>query len=283
MNNRALNRKIKEIVVVFLILVFVFAVLGIQSKSVVVYGESFSSTQVYSSSDTETIDFTNRAVDSNSTVSNVPLYYQTSDLDNACGATAGAIIIGFYDRYYQELIPNYSSYLEVIDRYLGNDSTYIPTLMQELYTLMRINVDAPGVSMSECMDGLNDYVSDKNRTFSYTNVKTSNGININSYIASIDANKPVILFNGSTDIYIITHGSNSDTLVKSTISNNHVYVGYGYSIIRYYNSNGNFRTDIYLIVACGFSTLTTGYLRVSSTATTVSNDWSLYGYSVSIS
>lgn len=283
MNNRAFNRKIKEIVVIFLILVFIVAVLGIQSKSVVVYGENFSGTQIYSSSDTETIDFTNRVVDSNTTVSNVPLYYQTSDLDNACGATAGAIIIGFYDRYYQELIPNYSSYLEVINRYLSNDSTYIPALMQELYTLMRINVDAPGVSMSDCMDGLNEYVSDKNRTFSYTSVKTSNGINVNSYIASIDANKPVILFNGSTDIYKISHGANRDTLVKSIISNNHVYVGYGYSIISYYNSNGNFRTDTYLIVACGLSTLTTGYLRVSSTAITVSNDWSIYGYSVSIS
>lgn len=276
-------RKIKEIVVIFSILVFVFAVLGIQSKSVIAYGESFSSTQVYSSSDTETINFTSRELDSNTTVSNVPLYYQTSDLGNACGATAGAIIIGFYDRYYQELIPNYSSYLEVVNRYLSNDNTYIPALMQELYTLMRINVDAPGVSMPDCMDGLNEYVSDKNRTFSYTNVKSSDGINLNSYIASIDANKPVILFNGSTDIYKISHGSNSDTLVKSTISNNHVYVGYGYSIISYYNSNGNFRTDTYLIVACGLSTLTTGYLRVSSTATTVSNDWSLYGYSVSIS
>lgn len=283
MNNRAFNRKIKEIVFILLILVFIVAVLGIQSKSVVVYGENFSGTQVYSSSDTETIDFTNRVVNSNTTVGNVPLYYQTSDLDNACGATAGAIIIGFYDRYYQELIPNYSSYLEVINRYLSNDSTYIPALMQELYTLMRINVDAPGVSMSDCMDGLNEYVSDKNRTFSYTSVKTSNGINVNSYIASIDANKPVILFNGSTDIYKISHGANRDTLVKSIISNNHVYVGYGYSIISYYNSNGNFRTDTYLIVACGLSTLTTGYLRVSSTATTVSNDWSIYGYSVSIS
>lgn len=283
MRIKAITKKFREIVVGLLLASFVFVTLGININFETAYGENFSSTQVYSSSDTEMINFTNRVVDSNTTVSNVPLYFQTSDLGNACGATAGAIIIGFYDRYYQELIPNYSSYLEVINRYLSNDSTYIPALMQELYTLMRINVDAPGVSMSDCMDGLNDYVSDKNRTFSYTSVKTSNGINVDSYIASIDANKPVILFNGSTDIYKISHGANSDTLIKSTILNNHVYVGYGYSIIRYYNSNGNFRTDTYLIVACGLSTLTTGYLRVSSTATTVSNDWSIYGYSVSIS
>ena len=283
MRIKAITKKFGEIVVWLLLTSFVFATLGININFETAYGESFSSTQLYSSYQAETISFTKREIESSKTASNVPTYFQLSELDNSCGAVAGAIIIGFYDRYFEELIPNYSSYLAVIDRYKGNDNTYIPALMQELYTLMRINVDDLGVSMQDCMNGLGQYVRSKNRTFGYSSVKTSNAINENSYVASINANKPVILFNTSTELYKISNTSSKDTLVVSTVANNHVYVGYGYVKIKYYNSSGNFRTDTYMQVATGFSGLSSGYIRIGSTATTVSHDWSIYGYSVSIS
>lgn len=268
------------ITIALLISVFLFS-----SQSIVVNAQSsnFSSTQVLSATQSENISFTSREVEDTATTNNVPLYTQHSSLENSCGATAGAIVIGFYDKYYEDLIPNYKGYLSKSGRYLTNDSVYIPALMQELYNLMRINVDDLGVSKDDCLNGLSTYVQNKGHTASFLSVKTSSYINESNYLSAIQSNNPVLLFNASTDIYIISNTSTSDTITKSTISANHVYVGYGYTKIKYYNDNGNFRTDTYLKVACGLSTMTTGYIKVASTTSNVSSTWLLYGYSVAIS
>jgi len=251
--------------------------------SVYACDETFSGTQVLAATQAETVNFTRREVEDITTKNNVPLYYQDPTLENSCGATAGAIIIGFYDKYFENLIPNYTTYNPTTGRYKKSDKVYIPALMQEFYTLMRINVDDLGVGASDCLNGISTYVQNKNHTFSYSSVKTLNNISESKYLASINANHPVLLFNGSTKIYNITNFSTNDVIVQSTIDANHVYVGYGYTKIRYYNASGNFRTDTYLEVACGLDTMTSGFIRIASTASNVSSDWSIYGYSIAIS
>lgn len=279
-------KKIKKIInlsiVVFLS--FIFSVFLFDFNIIAHASEKkFSGTQVLSATQTETVNYTRREVESSSTVNNVPLYYQDASLANSCGATAGAIVVGFYDKYYENLIPDYTTYNPNTGKYKNSDKTYIPALMQEFYVLMRINVDDLGVGASDCLNGLSAYVSSKNYSFSYSTVKTFNKISESKYLSAINANHPVLLFNGSTNLYDITTFSTNDVIVQSTISENHVYVGYGYTKIRYYNASGNFRTDTYLQVACGLNTMKSAYIKIDSSISNVPSDWSIYGYSIEIS
>ncbi|MDE6075060.1 MAG: hypothetical protein K2G26_01340, partial [Clostridia bacterium] len=91
--------------------------------------------QLYSTNtSTETIEYGSRADDLYETINGVPQY--TAQLSNSCGATAGATIVGFYDKYYEDLIPDYTSYYSATGKYRSPDKVYIPALMDELYTLM---------------------------------------------------------------------------------------------------------------------------------------------------
>ncbi|MDE6075201.1 MAG: hypothetical protein K2G26_02055, partial [Clostridia bacterium] len=76
--------------------------------------------------------------------------------------------------------------------------------------------------------------------------------------------------------------TSSDTLSKMDINNNHVFVGFGYYRVKYYENGKVFRTDTYMKVAGGLLGVNTAFIRVSSTAVSVSQSWLVNAYSVAI-
>ena len=232
--------------------------------------------------DSEIINFSSREDEYYNVPNDVPLYYQMSTLANSCGPTAGAMIIGYYDKYYEELIPNYTSYFPATGNYKGTDGNHISTLTENLYVLMRTNIDDVGVGETDCLNGLKAYVNNKGRTLKYETVKDKSTISESAYLQAINQNRPIILFGGVTDIYLFSSSSDHDIFVKSTVSGNHIYVGFGYYRVRYYSNGTNFRTDTYLRVACGLVGYLDAFIRVSSTTSSITNDWFINGYSVSI-
>ncbi len=237
------------------------------------YGDAVS----YSTTATtkETITFTNREVTSVETYKGVPKYTPISELSNSCGATAGAIIIGFYDRYFEELIPNYVTYISS-GVYKSRDSVYIPQVMRELYTLMRTNVDDVGVGETDCKNGLAAYVTNRGRSLQYSSVYSSKKVNETAFRNAVNNNNPTILFCSKMDLYSFTTLNTSETLTCNTFSGGHVAVAYGLYIVNYYNGNTIFRTDKYLRIATALDSLTTGYLKIDST------DWCNAAYAVNI-
>ncbi len=238
--------------------------------------------QSASSSSTETITYTRRESDYYETTKSVPIYEAHTELDNACGPTAGAIIVGFYDKYYEELIPGYTAYFTASGKYKRNDKVYVPKLMEDLYTLMRTNVDDVGVNETDCLNGLRSYCEGKGRNVSYSSVASSGKINTSSYLSAVNSNHPVLMFCAATELYTMATSDTQEIWVKSSIPANHIYVGFGYYVVRYYNGDNNFRTDTYLRVACGRFDYQSGFIRVASTASTISNNWFINGYAVSI-
>lgn len=231
---------------------------------------------------TETISYASKDEETVALNYGVPLYYQNPALSNSCGPTAGAIIVGFYDRYYENLIPDYTSYFTSNLKYKPTDRVVIPALMQELYTLMHTNEADVGVNESDCLAGLKTYVQNKSRTISYSSIEKSSKVNEASYESAIKANKPVLLFNGETVLYGFSRQTDYDLLTVSKISGNHIFVGYGYNIVTYHLSNGSVRRDTYMRVACGLMLYDEGYIRVSSTVDSHAGDWFISGYTVSI-
>ena len=194
------------------------------------------------------------------TTNNVPFYSPHTDLSNSCGATAGSIIIGFYDKYFENLIPNYTSYYTASGKYRSVDTTYIPALQEDLYTLMRTNVDDVGVSRTDCLNGLQDYVEGKGESLTYTCLKSSASsfFNETQFINAINNNHPVLLFCNEAKMVDIGLMDTYDHLVYSTIANNHIMVAYGYYKVSY-NINGTIRTNTYMNVACGLHFYSGGY------------------------
>lgn len=231
---------------------------------------------------TEKITFTNRETEYTETKNGVPLYYLSGDLPNGCGAAAGAIVLGFHDKYHEDLIPNFTSYFPATGKYKINDKTYIPALMRELFTLMRTNVDDVGVSEEDCLDGLSSYIHGKNHSVAYNTIASSSKFSASRYLSEINANRPVLLFSKNVNVCLLTHTDTSEVIAKTYISTNHVYTGFGYYTIRYYNGNSNFRTDTYLRVATGWDAMREGFILVSSTASNVTSSWFENGYGVSI-
>ncbi len=213
------------------------------------------------------------------TINGAPQY--SGQLSNSCGATAGATIIGFYDKYYEDLIPDYTAYYPATGKYRIADKVYIPALMEELYGLMKIT--STGVSEYNCLSGLRQYVQNHSHMISFGSVKSSSKINETTYLNAINANKPVIIFAESMEIVQdIAYGTNYDTVIKMDISSNHVFVGYGYYRVKYYNNGKIFRTDTYMKVATGLTGINTALIRLSSTEVAVSQSWLVNAYSVTI-
>ncbi len=231
----------------------------------------------------EEIYFSEREEEYIETSNGVPLYTQLSSLENSCGPTAGAIIIGFYDKYYEDLIPNFRSYFPATGNYLPNDRTYVPALMQDLYVKMKTNVADVGVNEVDCLSGLKQYVNDKNLSFSYSSVQSGSNLNETRYTNALRENKPALLFNNTTDVFQFSTNNGVDVFSSSTISGNHIYVAYGFYKVKYILTNGNERVDTYARVACGLSFYTDAFIRLSSTTVSVPNQWLNSAYSISIS
>ncbi len=228
--------------------------------------------------DSVTVNYTTRTNELKTTVNGAPDYYANTNLTNSCGPTAGGIIVGFYDKYLEDLIPNYRVYYPANGRYRIKDDVYIPAVMQELYTLMRTNVDDVGVSEADCKNGLKTYVEQKGYNINYSSVKNVWGtFQLESVKNAIDNNKPVLLFCDEVGLISVSEADHYDKIVTLSVQNRHVMVAYGYSIIKYYNGNNqNFRTDTYLIVSSGLMTPSTAYVQVNTTS------WLDNGYIVSI-
>jgi len=225
---------------------------------------------------TETVNFTKREVEQLETVNGVPMYMPINGLTNSCGAIAGAIVVGFFDKYYENLIPNYKTYIST-GRYKGNDNTYIPRVIEEMYVLMRTNIDDVGVSQYDCINGLKQYVINKGYSINLTDIKKSNKVDEAMLSSSINNNNPSILFCAKTDVYNFSLSSNSDTIYCTNLTaGGHIVVASGLYTIKYYNGDNLFRIDKYIKIATGLTTQTNTYLRLDS------NDWFNGAYSVSI-
>lgn len=211
----------------------------------------------------ETISYVSKEVVSDiSTANGVPDYKHISSIPNGCGAVAGAIIVGFYDKYYENLIEGWQSFYST-GRYKAKDGTYVPALMNDLYTRMNTNVVAPGVSEAEFKSGLKSYVVDHGYNLEYISLGAGNNFNYNAFKNAVNNNNPAVLLVKSSDLYSVSYTTNEDHISTLNIGGNHIMVAYGYYEVTYTLSNGT-RTDKYLCVSTGIAGATLLLYKVGS-------------------
>lgn len=207
----------------------------------------------------ETINYATKETTSYAIKSEVPDYFGTPS-GTSCANLAGTIIIGYYDRFCEDLVPNFKTYVQIgtgIKYRLGGSETSAVT--QQLYTLMDTDVGGAGTTYQGFQNGMNSYVNNCGYSYSITDL---GALNINSYKSEVQLNRPVAIFlsNFSMEDEHVDSGT-SDVIKSCRCNAAHVVIGFGYKIDTYYNSNGQvITTRTYLKVASGLFTFRIGYL-----------------------
>ncbi len=171
----------------------------------------------------------------------------------SCANTAGAILIGYYDRFHTELIPNYQPYLMV-----GTSLVYriggaaVDDLMYQLKTLM--GTDDTGTTYTGFNAGMSSYAQSKGCTYTTTNLFTNNTFDFNRYKTTVDGGTPVAFFFNGYAVGATVNGSGSDTINNAVSVNTHVAIGYGYKEDIYYDANNNvISTQRFIRVSSGLA------------------------------
>lgn len=193
----------------------------------------------------------------------LPTYYAEYGT-TVCANTAGAIIIGYYDRFNENLLPNYKTYSKLGSRIIYKvQNDVISSLVNQLKNLMQGNLE--GATFAEFTNGMTTYVSQAGYTYTQQNVMNGSSLNMTKVKNAITETKPVLLF-----LKNFTFAKTQETSSVFTIENaygnyTHVTACYGYTEIKYYNNNELVYTAKLLKIKSGFlETAEYEYLNVSN-------------------
>jgi len=205
-----------------------------------------------------------------------PQYCNTNDnLTNVCAPVAGTMLIGYYDRFYTGLIPNFTpGYLVGSSYYYQAMTDSVQSSIDWNYTSMSTNNPLPGTTQTQYKNGLTAYVNSKSLNISYTSIASGGAINYNtgssSLVSQIAAGRPISVFSCGFNLCSISDSGSSITLSKNCYDNNHILEAYAYRRIKYFDSsNNNFRTDLFLRVSSGLNSNTCGWYLVGNSGTTL--------------
>lgn len=213
----------------------------------------------YLETQTEEIVYEYKTEEKQSLGSSFPDYFNTSSqLTNSCANVAGANVIGYYDRYLENLISSYTP-----GRARGESYSYYPMNVQpekkqavinELYALMGTNTVESGTSYDQYKAGFDAYVAAQGYTAVHSSVMSGGNLNLNAVSGSIATGQPVVLLLSGYNITSLSGQSGKDTYVKMIYGGNHMVVVYEINTIRYYNA-ANQLVDVRTImqVATGFN------------------------------
>ena len=187
----------------------------------------------------------------------------------SCANAAGINIIGYYDRFYPNLVPNETTYTV-----FGNNLMYkgMTATVQDICIQLAdfMGTTSSGTTFTGFNVGMASYAQQQGYSYSYTSVFTNGSFDFNKYKTAVQSGKPVAIFLNNYAFYdATTTEGNVDTVYNNVSPNTHVVAGCGYKSVVYYNANNSvINTQIYLRVSTGlalFPHLT--YLNASAYST----------------
>ena len=219
------------------------------------YGEDYCNTGDYTAvAEEESFEFATKTETSAYISDNFPDYHKNDySINNACAPVAASNIVGFYDRWYNNLIPDYETGFTLGTMYLYNNMTYQvekkDALINSLYTYMGTNVVNPGTTKTQYNNGLTAYVNDCGKNISYYSVMNGNTFSFEKLQEQITLGRPVTFFCSGYNFTSIALTDDYVIFEKSIFSTNHVFVVYGYKIYSFYEASGDLLTTK-IILGC---------------------------------
>lgn len=193
-----------------------------------------------------------------------PSIVEVGGLSNACAPIAGANLIQYWDRFCENLIPNYTSYTILNNQYLyKSDPANLDNIVIALYTDMSTNVNNAGTTETQFKNGLRTFCSRQGYgTVNFNSCMSWGKFNYDLAKQRIDAGQPLAIF---VDTFTAANISESDTDYIAYLNGNgcHVMAGFGYKEISYVLTSGAERTDYYIAVAAGYTMFSRAYYNIN--------------------
>ena len=214
----------------------------------------------------ETINYTYKSKDKHNLAFSIPSIYASVNDKSNCVPIMGANIIQFYDRYCTELIPNYTPGRPIGTLYRynapSNETASVVNILAQ-----KMGTTSIGTSIDQFEEGMKKYCQEKGYTFAYTSCMNNKQFDYSVAKQQLKSNRPIALFVEPYTIETIEESENYDNIGHSFMSGTHSMAVFGYLDITYTLANGQKRTDSYLQVATGNSSIKNGYCKLSNNTT----------------
>ena len=232
-------------------------------KDEIYYG-SFSGGGLVST-ERETFTYARKTTESYFINQSFPNYYNANgDLKNTCANVGGANIIGYYDRFFTNLIPDCEpGYYTTRYHYypMGKVSDEVLPLIRDLYGRMQTNVDGPGSTQTQYENGLASFVKSKGWTLTYSSVMSDGKLNLDKVKEQFKKGNPITLFLEDFNFTDVIDDGKTVIWDKLLYHDNHIAVAYGYVKEVYYDSNGKvIKNAVYLYTASGMAGVSGQYI-----------------------
>lgn len=207
-----------------------------------------------------TVDYESKSEDSFKMALEYPKYSFTEKA-GSCACIAGANVVGFYDRYDENLIPDHTSGRLFMGKFMySNEDSAVYEVIRQLYADM--GTDDSGTTVTQFKNGMVTYCSRKGKNISFTSCMTGSGFDYAAAKNHLKENRPVVLFCGGYNVADIYKSDNSDEISYYESTANHVMVGFGYKDVTYTLSNSASALYRYFAVASGVPTKNEGYYNI---------------------
>ncbi|MDE7379912.1 MAG: hypothetical protein K2N14_02555 [Clostridia bacterium] len=206
------------------------------------------------------IDFASYTYDTKTLCLGTPRYFN-SGWTSGCAAVAGGNLIGYYDRFYEDLIPNHAAGRSSGDLFIYYfEDDYVNSMISTLYTEMKGSAD--GITEADFISGMKKYCSGKSLSCDFTSLKSGNSINYNSVKDCINGGYPLVLFLNTYTICRIANYETFGEIFYEIHSGNHVMPGFGYSSITYTLNDGSKSEYKFINVSTGWSDPREAYFNI---------------------
>lgn len=214
----------------------------------------------------ETVNYSSKIENLYTMKGNLPNYSGVEGGTN-CANVAGGVLVGFYDRFCENLIPNFQSYRVLGTTIVYKSSTDESTkVIADLNNLMETDNNQLGTTFTGFESGMVKYSQLHGYTYKSENILTGGNFDFDKYKSSVENNKPVALFLNNYAFLDGIQESEEQDIIKSTHTTlSHVVIACGYKQNNYYNSNGQkIAEKIYLKVCSGITSRGICYLNINS-------------------
>lgn len=186
-------------------------------------------------------------------------YYQTISCPSytyapavgSCAAVAAGNLIGYYDRFDENLIPDHLSGKTIYDTDIFIYNIEDSNVKQTIETLYQyITGDGYGATEDDFKRGVTQFCTEKGKHIQFYSCMSNGSFNFGKAQNYIEAGYPVVLFLGGYNVCDIFTYDNEDSVDCLTSTANHIMVGFGYETYTYVTNNGTENYD-YIYVASG--------------------------------
>lgn len=213
--------------------------------------------------DSENVNYAYRTENKYNILSSIPSYFY--GLSNGCVPVTATNLVAYYDKTYNNLIPNYeagTTFLGVY-RYKGSNDT-TNALSETLHADMGTNSITDGTTIPQFKSGLKKYVERNGYSVSYQSLVSWGNLDYSAVKSNVQNSKAIALFLSGFRSTVITNSDGYDVLNYEYAHQKHAATGFGALEVMYTLSNGSNRTDSYIHCAMGVGMYKTAYINIAT-------------------